>query len=135
MPNRTRDRKIMMPPLMDGYKPFGIATRELKWITLHFEEFEAIRLVDYERLHQEEAAEIMNISRPTFTRLLDKARRKMARAFVEGKGILIKGGTYVTEHYWYKCHNCNETMITMKPASQCRGCESEDLIQLSGDHK
>ena len=125
----------MMPPLMEGFKPFGIARRELEWVTLFFEEFEAIRLVDYEKLHQEEAAEIMNISRPTFTRLLDKARRKMAKAFVEGKGILIKGGTYVTEHFWYKCHNCNETMITMKPASQCRGCESDDIIQLSGDSK
>lgn len=125
----------MMPPLMEGYKPFGIARRELEWVTLFFEEFEAIRLVDYEKLHQEEAAEIMNISRPTFTRLLDKARMKMAKAFVEGKGILIKGGTYVTEHFWYKCHNCNETMITMKPASQCRGCKSEDLIQISRDRK
>ena len=125
----------MMPPLMEGFKPFGIARRELEWVTLFFEEFEAIRLVDYEKLHQEEAAEIMNISRPTFTRLLDKARRKMAKAFVEGKGILIKGGTYVTEHFWYKCHNCNETMITMKPACQCRGCKSEDLIQISRDRK
>jgi predicted DNA-binding protein (UPF0251 family) len=125
----------MMPPLMDGYKPFGIAKHEQGWVTLYFEEFEAIRLVDYERLHQEEAAEMMNISRPTFTRLLDKARRKLARAFMEGKGILIKGGTYVTEHFWYKCHNCNETMITMKPASQCRECNSEDIIQLSRDLK
>lgn len=125
----------MMPPLMEGFKPFGIARRELEWVTLFFEEFKAIRLVDYEKLHQEEAAEIMNISRPTFTRLLDKARRKMAKAFVEGKGILIKGGTYVTEHFWYKCHNCNETMITMKPASQCSGCKSEDLIQISRDRK
>lgn len=125
----------MMPPLMNGYKPFGIARRELEWVILYFEEFEAIRLIDYERLHQEEAAEMMNISRPTFTRLLDKAHRKMAKAFVEGKGILIKGGTYVTEHFWYKCHNCNETMITMKPTDQCRGCESDDIIQLSSDHK
>ena len=125
----------MMPPLMEGYKPFGIARRELEWVTLFFEEFEAIRLVDYEKLHQEAAAEIMNISRPTFTRLLDKAHMKMAKAFVEGKGILIKGGTYVTEHFWYKCHNCNETMITMKPACQCRGCKSEDLIQISRDRK
>ncbi len=125
----------MMPPPMDGYKPFGIARGELKWVTLHFEEFEAIRLIDYEKLHQEEAAEMMKISRPTFTRLLDKARSKIAKAFVEGKGLLINGGTYVTEHFWYKCHNCNETMITMKPASQCRGCESDDIVQLSGDPK
>jgi len=91
MPNRIRERRITMPPLMDGYKPFGIAKHEQGWVTLYFEEFEAIRLVDYERLHQEEAAEMMNISRPTFTRLLDKARRKLARAFVEGKGYHHQG--------------------------------------------
>lgn len=116
---------------MDGYKPFGIPRRELEPVILLFEEFEAIRLVDYENLCQEEAAKKMEISRPTFTRLLDKARRKMAKTFVEGRAILIKGGSYVTDHFWYKCHHCNETMITMKQASQCRGCDSDDIIQLN----
>jgi len=131
MPNRIRHRRITMPPPMDGFKPFGIPRRELESIVLLFEEFEAIRLADYENLNQEEAAEKMNISRPTFTRLHDKARRKIARAFVEGKAILIKGGTYVTDDFWYKCHSCNETMVTMKPVRQCRKCDSNDIIQLN----
>ena len=38
----------MMPPLMEGFKPFGIARRAMDWVTLLFEEFEAIRLVDNE---------------------------------------------------------------------------------------
>ena len=45
----------MKPPLMDGYKPFGIP-RELETVVLQFEELEAIRLADYEHLYQEEAA-------------------------------------------------------------------------------
>jgi predicted DNA-binding protein (UPF0251 family) len=135
MPNRIRQRRIMMPPPMDGYKPFGVPRQELEPVVLLFEEFEAIRLADYEDLSQEEAAGKMNISRPTFTRLHDKARRKIARAFVEGKAILIRGGTYVTDDFWYKCHNCNETMVTMKPARQCRKCDSDDIVQLNREEK
>jgi predicted DNA-binding protein (UPF0251 family) len=135
MPNRIRHRRITMPPPMDGYKPFGVPRKELEPVVLLFEEFEAIRLADYEDLSQEEAAEKMTISRPTFTRLHDKARRKIAKAFVEGKAILIRGGTYVTDDFWYKCHSCNETMVTMKPARQCRKCDSNDIVQLNKEDK
>jgi len=100
MPNRIRNRRISMLPPMEGFKPFGIPMRELESVVLLFEEFEAIRLADYENLTQEEAAAKMNISRPTFTRLYDKARKTISKAFVEGKAILIKGGSYVTDDYW-----------------------------------
>jgi len=120
-----------MVPLMDGYRPFGLPQRDIESVVLLFEEFEAIRLSDYENLSQEEASEKMNISRPTFTRLIDKARKKIAKGFVEGRVILIKGGTYVTDDFWYKCHNCNETMVTLKPTKQCRKCDSNNIIQLN----
>lgn len=134
MPNRKRHRKIAMPPTMEGYKPFGIPMRELESVVLFFEEFEAIRLADYENLTQEEASEKMNISRPTFTRLYDKARKTIAKAFVEGKAILIQGGNYVIDDYWYKCQNCNETMVTLKPVDHCRNCDSDDITQLNKDN-
>lgn len=116
---------------MEGYKPFGIPMRELGSVVLLFEEFEAIRLSDYENLTQEEAAEKMNISRPTFTRLYDKARKSVAKAFVEGKAIIIQGGTYITEDYWYKCQDCHETIATIKPITQCRKCDSEKITPLN----
>jgi len=52
---------------------------------LNFDEYETIRLLDYEGLMQEEAAERMNVSRPTLTRIYENARKTMAKAFVEGK--------------------------------------------------
>jgi uncharacterized protein len=61
-----------------------------------------MRLSDYEGLTQEQAAEKMNISRPTFTRIYEKARRTIAQAFVEGKAIFIEGGNYHTDDCWYK---------------------------------
>jgi predicted DNA-binding protein (UPF0251 family) len=116
---------------MEGFKPFGIPMRELESITLLYEEFEALRLTDYENLTQEEAALRMGISRPTFTRLYDKARKSIAKAFVEGKAIIIQGGTYITDNFWYRCHDCNETMVTMKPAAHCRSCDSDNLVRLN----
>jgi predicted DNA-binding protein (UPF0251 family) len=131
MPNKTRIRKITMPPPMEGFKPFGIPMRELEPVVLLYEEYEAIRLTDYENLSQEEAAARMNISRPTFTRLYDKARKNIAKAFVEGKAIFIQGGTYVTDDYWYRCYDCHETMISIKPAKFCRKCDSANIILLN----
>ena len=131
MPNRRRFRKITMPPPMEGFKPFGVPMRELEPVVLLYEEYEAIRLADYENLTQEEAAKKMNISRPTFTRIYDKARKNIAKAFVESKAVFIQGGNYVTDDYWYRCYDCHETMITMKPAKHCRICDSDNIIQLN----
>ena len=131
MPNRRRFRHIKMPPSMEGYKPFGIPMRELESVDLLFEEYEALRLADYEDLTQEEAAKKMNISRPTFTRLYDKARKNIAKAFVEGKAIIIRGGTYVTDNYWYKCKDCNKTTISDHTISRCRECNSDNITQIN----
>jgi len=35
--------------------------------------------------------------------------------FIEGRTILIQGGTFMSENYWFRCYKCNETMITLKP--------------------
>ncbi|KPK84495.1 MAG: hypothetical protein AMS27_09800 [Bacteroides sp. SM23_62_1] len=131
MPNRRRFRRVMMPPRMEGFKPFGIPMKNLETVVLLFEEFEAVRLTDYEHLTQAQAARKMNVSRPTFTRIYEQARRNIAKAFVEGKAILIQGGHYITDDYWFRCNDCNEVMITMKPVKYCRKCDSENIIQLN----
>jgi predicted DNA-binding protein (UPF0251 family) len=131
MPNRRRHRKLTNPPRMEGYKPFGIPMRKLESVILLYEEFEALRLADYENLLHAEAAQRMNISRPTFTRLYDKARKNVARAFVEGKAIVIQGGTFVADDYWYKCGECHETMVTDHPVGHCPECDSDNLTTLN----
>lgn len=61
-------------------------------INLLLEEFEAVRLADLEELTHAKAAKLMNISRPTFTRILSAARMKIADGLVNIKPIRIKGG-------------------------------------------
>jgi predicted DNA-binding protein (UPF0251 family) len=81
-------------PNVTSFKPAGIPLRVLEEVRLSVEEAEAIRLKDLEGLEQEQGAEKMNISRPTFQRVLTSARQKMADALLHGKAIRIKGGNF-----------------------------------------
>ena len=61
-----------------------------KELELSLGEFEAIRLVDYEGLNQEEAGELMNVSRGTIWRLLNSGRKKIIEAILQGKTLFIE---------------------------------------------
>ena len=89
-----RMRRVSFEPDVVFFKPAGVPMRDLKEAVLSVEEFEALRLSDFEKLSQSECAAKMNISQPTFNRLLSSAREKIAEALVEGKAIRIKGGNY-----------------------------------------
>jgi len=58
-------------------------------VTLTMEEFEALRLVDYLGMTQEEAGKSMGVSRGTVWRALSSGRRKVVQALVEGRPIII----------------------------------------------
>ena len=93
MPGRRRCRCVGFQPRFLYFEPRGSANPEL--VVLRVEELESIRLKDYLKIEQEEAAERMGVSQPTFNRILHEARRKIAEALVEGKAIRIGGGDYV----------------------------------------
>lgn len=95
MPRPKRCKRISFRPEITYFKPAGIGIRELKESILTFDEFESIRLKDLEELSQEEAAKKMNISQPTFHRLVLNARKKIADAIINGKAIKICGGNYI----------------------------------------
>ncbi len=69
--------------------------RFLEEVVVTLDEFEAIRLADFEGLYQEEAAARMKISRPTFSRVVESARRKVADALIHGKALRIEGGPVI----------------------------------------
>ncbi len=90
MPRPKKERCIRCQPNALYFKPRGIPLIHLEEVGLSLDELEAIRLADYEGLYHEQAAERMNISRPTFGRILGEARRKIAEALVEGKALRIE---------------------------------------------
>ncbi len=85
-------RKIGCVPDVNYYKPRGIPASCLEEIQLDLDEFEAIRLADFEGMYQEDAARRMDISRQTFGRIIDSAHKKIADALLHGKALRIEGG-------------------------------------------
>lgn len=75
------------------FKPIGIPVRLLDEVVMTLDEFEAIRLADLDGLYQESAAAQMRVSRPTFSRIVAEAHRKLADAIVHGKALRIAGGS------------------------------------------
>jgi len=82
-------RKIKCNPGAMYFKPRGIPMNYLDEIILEADEVEAIRLGDLKGLSQEEAAEKMKISRPTFGRIINRARIKIADGILNGKALRI----------------------------------------------
>ena len=103
MPRPEKCRRIAYLPGVTFFKPAGIPMRQLEEIQLSMEEAEAIRLKDLEGLDQEPAAIKMNISRPTFQRVLSAARRKVADALLHGKALRITGGNFEVAFSRYRC--------------------------------
>lgn len=131
MPRPKRKRNVTNPPIMEGFKPFGIPITDIEPVILFFEEYEAIRLLDYLGMTQLEAAREMAVSRPTLTRIYEKARRNIAEAFVNGKAIFIEGGDYHTDAFWYRCEDCHKLLISEQEILSCSYCQSEKIRPLS----
>ena len=97
MPRPFCCRRVAGRPAAPIFKPVGVPLRELDEVVLLLDKFEALRLADLDGLYQEPAAAQMNVSRPTFSRIIDSAHRKLADALVHGKALRIEGGPVQTE--------------------------------------
>jgi predicted DNA-binding protein (UPF0251 family) len=75
-------------------------------VFLEYEEYEAIRLCDHEGLNHVQASFLMNVSRPTLTRIYASARQKVAEALVVGKQLIIEGGKVYFDSEWHHCAAC-----------------------------
>ena len=103
MPRPIKCRRVAHIPGTIYFKPAGIPLRELDEVVVSVDEIEAIRLKDIEGLEQEQGAEKMNISRPTFQRMLISARAKIADALINGKAIRIEGGNIEMTQHRFRC--------------------------------
>jgi uncharacterized protein len=98
-------RRVARLPDVDSFRPVGVPVGALEVVALSFDELEAVRLKDLEELEQEECAQQMRISRPTFHRILDSARKKLADALINGKAIQIEGGNFELAQRRFRCRN------------------------------
>ncbi len=87
-------RIVKLDPRISQFSPRGKPGRPDE-VELKMDEFEALRLADYQGLNQKEAAKSMRISQQTFSRILTKARKQVAKGITTGSTIRIQGGQYV----------------------------------------
>ena len=72
------------------FKPRGVNLSDLEQVDLTFDEIEALKYVDFEGMKMDEAAKKMRISKPTFCRMANMARKKVADALINGKAINLQ---------------------------------------------
>ena len=92
MARRQRCRRICREPEYPRFTPDGVPCANT--VVLSVDEFEALRLVDYEKMTHGQCAAQMDISRTTVTEIYESARHKVADSLVNGKRLIIAGGTY-----------------------------------------
>ena len=134
MPRPKKNKMVSSPPLYSCFKPVGVTRSLLQDINLEIGEYEAIRLTDYEGLDHAEAAAEMEISRSTFSRLIEKARKKVAGFLIEGKMLQIEGGKVHFRDNVLKCHGCGHIFNINIGArfTRCPECDSSELLNLAG---
>lgn len=101
-------RKIEQVPSVSFFAPAEQAPQGGPVTELKLEELEAIRLKDLEGLEQGECAGRMEVSRPTFQRILLSAREKVAGSLVNGTALHITGGHFTQNLCRMRCLSCGQ---------------------------
>lgn len=123
MPRPNKTRRIYGEFGAEYFKPRGRAMTELEEIHLEADELEALRLADLEDRYQNDAAELMGVSRQTFGNIVKRARHKVADALINGKAIKIT--PVIMERK--RCHGCGRRWAETSHVPQgesCPTCES-----------
>lgn len=133
MPRPCKWRYVGYSPDFRVFSPTRAPLSALDEVCLTFDEIEALRLADYEDLYQDEAAQRMKISRQTFGNIVSSARRKIADFLLNGKKLIIEGGTVMTAERFFKCFGCgNEWSVPFgeERPLQCPKCNSSDIERI-----
>lgn len=127
MPRPRKNRKIYGEPPYAVFKPAGVPFEEIETITLTLDELEALRLADFEKLYQEEAAKLMEVSRQTFGNIVAMARQKCAEALLLGKNLVIEGGDFEIDYERRRiCKGCGRNWRSLEQSTgnnRCPACE------------
>ena len=129
MPRRKRLRRIVAPPGFKGYRPYGHTRGRVEHVELLYEEYEAIKLADYDGMNHQQASVLMGVSRPTFARIYEGARRKIAMALVETREIRSAHGNAWMDESWFLCEDCHTkfTMPSTVRGHYCPLCKSDNI--------
>ena len=94
MPRPNKPKCVQKLPICQTYYPAG-KENSCHEIVLSVEEYETLRLLDYQGMTQAQCARQMGIARATVQSLYTEARKKTARFLVEGAGLCIRAEIFV----------------------------------------
>jgi predicted DNA-binding protein (UPF0251 family) len=131
-----KDRLVAFNPDVSYFKPRGIPLMELEEVILKVDECEAIRLADLMNLSHEAAGQQMGVSRATFGRIVQRARKCIADAVINGKAIRIEGGQYrlVNDVRVFFCKTCDSSWqepLGTGPPQECPSCKGTKFQRYS----
>lgn len=135
MGRNKKNRIVKYNPGVNYFKPRGIPMFDLEEVSLTVDEREALRLADFLGMSHEEAGKEMGVSRATFGRIVQNARKIIADAMINGKAILVEGGNFhvVDDSRRFNCRKCDhkwdEPFGTGRP-EQCPKCNDEDVRRI-----
>jgi len=89
MPRPRKSRKICSHPQCTSFGPRGACGQT---ISMAIDEYEVVRLIDFEGLTQEQCAAQMEVARTTVQAIYASARKKLAECIVRGFMLHIDGG-------------------------------------------
>lgn len=119
------------------FRPEGVDSSPCQEeVFLSLDEYESLRLADLEGLYQERAASHMNVSRQTFGRIVEAARRKVADVIVNGKILRIKGGPVsVNNGGQNRCPRCRRVLgiVNCEDGLVCPRCQMNKILFLEGE--
>ena len=137
MPRPPRCRRIAHEPDITAFKPAGIPASALETFVLGLDELEALRLADLEGLYHDAAAARMGISRPTFGRLIARARATVAAALLQPGVLLIEGGCIeMSRHRVFECGSCEKRFEVPHGTGRpncCPHCQGTDFHRAEED--
>lgn len=106
MPRPRVGKKVCCLPQNELFGPLDMNSEQTETIVMSVEEYETIRLIDYERMTQEECAQHMKVARGTVQKLYNDARMKISKLLVDGSNVQIKGGDYLLYEEEEKARGC-----------------------------
>lgn len=123
MPRPRKIRKICCIPGKITFGPRGIPFDESKLIQMTLDEYEAIRLIDFEGLKQEECAIQMNVARTTIQSIYQEARKKLSMALIQQKWLFVDGGDIEVcddEDVSISCEKCRKNQCCKQSSQESK---------------
>ena len=139
MPRPKQCRRVCLKPGCTYFKPAGVPTSTLEEVVVAVDELEAMRWVDVEGLYYEQAAGRMGVSRRTFGRIIDAARKKVAQALTQGMALRIEGGVIeMMDQRTFGCGDCEHAWRlpfgTGRP-KKCPRCQSKNVRRAEDERR